>query len=158
LAVDRGCAGVAVAGRWLRVGVLLFFSSVYLAMLLQETASGFANPSLWLDHNSRYVLSALMLCFAWGQRRRLVVALAPSGRRFGLDVMRAVAITCVVIAHSTPLFFEEWNSVRDIFKWFIDLGTIGVDIFFCTEWLSDWCDFVAFINSDSINFPVLSGF
>jgi peptidoglycan/LPS O-acetylase OafA/YrhL len=117
-------------GRWVGVGVLLFVSSVYLAMLLQETASGFANPSLWLDHNSRSILSALMVCFAWVQRGRRVVALAPSGRRFGLDVMRAVAIVCVVIAHSTPLFFEEWNSVRDIFKWFVNLGTIGVDIFF----------------------------
>jgi peptidoglycan/LPS O-acetylase OafA/YrhL len=52
------------------------------------------------------------------------------GRRFGLDVMRAVAITCVIIAHSTPLFFAEWSNTRDIFKWFVNLGEMGVNIFF----------------------------
>lgn len=117
-------------GREIGAVVLVIVSFVYLAMLIQEAASGFANASLWLDHNSRYILSALMVCFAWVERGRRVVALAPSGRRFGLDVMRAVAIVCVVIAHSTPLFFEEWNRVRDIFKWFVNLGSIGVDMFF----------------------------
>ncbi|MCX6014054.1 MAG: hypothetical protein NT020_00450, partial [Chloroflexales bacterium] len=109
-------------GRWIGAVVLALVSFVYLAMFVQDAASGFAHASLWLDHNSRYLLSALMVFFAWVQRGRRVVALAPSGRRFGLDVMRAVAIVCVVVAHSTPLFFVEWNSVRDIFKWFVNLG------------------------------------
>jgi peptidoglycan/LPS O-acetylase OafA/YrhL len=117
-------------GRWLGVIALVLMSVLYLAMVIQETASGFANPTLWLDHNSRYVLSAMAGLFTLAQRQRVVVALTPRGRLFGLDIMRAVAITGVVIAHSTPLFFEEWSTVRDIFKWFVGLGGIGVDIFF----------------------------
>jgi peptidoglycan/LPS O-acetylase OafA/YrhL len=117
-------------GRWLGAIALGLMSVLYLAMVAQETASGFANPSLWLDSNSRYILSAMAGLFTLAQRQRVVVALAPRGRRFGLDVIRAVAIICVVIAHSTPLFFEEWSSIRDIFKWFVSSGAIGVDIFF----------------------------
>jgi peptidoglycan/LPS O-acetylase OafA/YrhL len=71
-----------------------------------------------------------MILFAVMQRRRQVESLAGRGRRFGLDVMRAIAVMCVIIAHSTPLFFAEWLNTRDVFKWFVNLGTIGVDIFF----------------------------
>ena len=117
-------------GRWLGVGAFVVWCSIYGAMILQEVPRGFAQPSLWLDRESRYILCVLMVGFAWFQRYRQVAHLAPSGRRFGLDVMRAVAILCVVVAHSTRLFFTEWASTRDVFKWFVNIGSIGVDIFF----------------------------
>lgn len=126
--------GVAVLwlyrGRWLGVGAFVILAGVYGAMILQEVPRGFAQSSLWLDRESRYILCVLMVGFAWFQRYRQVAHLAPSGRRFGLDVMRAVAILCVVVSHSTRLFFTEWASTRDVFKWFVNIGSIGVDIFF----------------------------
>ena len=117
-------------GRWLGVVAFVVLCSVYGAMILQEVPLGFVHPSLWLDRISRYTLSLFIVAFAWFQRQRHVDSLASHGRRFGLDVMRAVAILCVVIAHSTRLFFVEWSTTRDIFKWFVNLGAIGVDIFF----------------------------
>jgi len=117
-------------GRWVGVGAFGVLCVVYGAMMLQEIPSGFASPSLWLDRTNRYALCMLVVVFAWVQRRRQVTTLAARGRRFGLDVMRAIAITCVIIAHSTPLFFAAWSNDRDIFKWFVNIGAIGVDIFF----------------------------
>ena len=116
--------------RW--VGVVAFgvLCIVYGAMVLQEIPVGFASSSLWLDRASRYTVCGCVILFAVVQRQRNVAVLAARGRRFGLDVMRAVAITCVIIAHSTPLFFAEWSNTRDIFKWFVNLGEMGVNIFF----------------------------
>jgi peptidoglycan/LPS O-acetylase OafA/YrhL len=41
-----------------------------------------------------------------------------------------VAIICVVIAHFMPLAFTEWASNRDFFKWFLAMGSLGVNVFF----------------------------
>jgi peptidoglycan/LPS O-acetylase OafA/YrhL len=117
-------------GRWVGVVAFAVICVVYGAMVLQEIPLGFASPSLWLDRTSRYILCGLMVVFAVAQRYRQVTALEGRGRRFGLDVMRAIAVMCVIVAHSTPLFFAEWSNIRDVFKWFVNIGTIGVDIFF----------------------------
>lgn len=117
-------------GRWLGVVAFAVLCVVYGAIVLQEVPLGFASPSLWLDRVSRYGLCVWVGVFAWVQRHRHVDVLEARGRRFGLDVMRAVAVMCVIIAHSTQLFFVEWSETRDVFKWFVNLGIIGVDIFF----------------------------
>jgi peptidoglycan/LPS O-acetylase OafA/YrhL len=71
---------------------------------------------------------------AWWWRRRQPAQpdayTPPQGRRFGVDVLRAIAVMCVVVAHFTPLVFVEWSSNRDIFSWLVYLGAVGVDIFF----------------------------
>jgi hypothetical protein len=66
--------------------------------------------------------------FAVVQRRRRVDTLAARGRRFGLDVMRAIAIICVHYCTFDATFFVEWSNTRDIFKWFVNLGEMGVNI------------------------------
>jgi len=120
-------------GRWLGVGALLLFSSVYVVLLMQEAHNGFGNATIWLDRSARIGAVVLMAWWVWQRRRQLpalAYAVPATGRRFGLDVLRAVAVLSVVISHVTPLLFVEWSSNRDIFRWLIYLGPVGVDIFF----------------------------
>ena len=49
-------------------------------------------------------------------------------RIFGLDLLRAIAITLVVASHCTFIFFEETNN--PILLSIRSLGAIGVDLFF----------------------------
>lgn len=121
-------------GRWLGVCALVLFSAVYVVLFIQEAQSGFGYSSIWLERSGR--IGAVLLVGWWVWRRRgqqLLVADAAvplAKRRFGLDVMRAVAVLCVVVSHVTPLLFVEWSSNRDVFRWLIYLGPVGVDIFF----------------------------
>jgi peptidoglycan/LPS O-acetylase OafA/YrhL len=46
-------------------------------------------------------------------------------RNFGLDVLRAAAVSFVVLAHAFT-FFSPWFD----FRWLYGLGTMGVDLFF----------------------------
>jgi peptidoglycan/LPS O-acetylase OafA/YrhL len=120
-------------GRWLGVGALLLFSSVYVVLLMQEVLTGFGHATIWLDRGGRIGAVLLIGWWLWRRHRQLPaldVALPATGRRFGLDVLRAVAVLSVVISHVTPLLFVEWSSNRDIFRWLIYLGPVGVDIFF----------------------------
>jgi len=120
-------------GRWLGASALLVFSSVYVALLMQEAQGGFGAATIWLDRGGRIGAVLLIGWWVWRRKQQLPapeIALAPSGRRFGLDVLRAVAVLSVVVSHVTPLLFVEWSSNRDIFRWLIYLGPVGVDIFF----------------------------
>lgn len=116
--------------RWLGIVVWLGLFGLYGTMLHQELQVGMANPMLLLDDTGRYVVSAVMLAWAWADRRRSLQSMQTTGRRFGLDAMRAVAVLCVIVAHFTPLMVFEWRTERDVFRWFVYLGAIGVDIFF----------------------------
>lgn len=121
-------------GRWLGVCALVLFSAVYVVLFIQEAQSGFGYSSIWLERSGRIGAVLLVGCWVWRRRgQQLLVADAAvllAKRRFGLDVMRAVAVLCVVVSHFTPLVFVEWSSNRDIFRWLVYLGPVGVDIFF----------------------------
>jgi peptidoglycan/LPS O-acetylase OafA/YrhL len=116
--------------RWLGIAVWIGLFTLYGTMLHQELQVGMANPALLLDDTGRYVVSVAMLVWAWLDRSHQLLPPQTTGRRFGLDVMRAVAVLCVIVAHFTPLMVAEWRTVRDVFRWFVYLGAIGVDIFF----------------------------
>jgi peptidoglycan/LPS O-acetylase OafA/YrhL len=119
-------------GQWLGLGIYGIVCLIYCVMIYQESQSGFANLSLWLDRGGRYASVVGMIVWVWRRyhQQQPVVYTPPQGRRFGLDVLRAIAVMCVVVAHFTPLVFVEWSSNRDIFRWLVYLGAVGVDIFF----------------------------
>jgi peptidoglycan/LPS O-acetylase OafA/YrhL len=128
---------VVIAGAiWLRqanwVGLVVFsaFSLLYSTLFAQEAAHGFANSTLLIDRTGRYLVTILMLVRAWQQRHHRIDSTPEKSRRFGIDVLRTVAIICVVIAHFMPLAFTEWASTRDFFKWFLAMGSLGVNVFF----------------------------
>lgn len=116
--------------RWLGIAVWLGLGALYGTMLHQELQVGMANPMLLLDDTGRYAASVVMVLWAWVDGRRSLEVMQTTGRRFGLDVMRAVAVLSVIVAHFTPLMVTEWRTERDVFRWFVYLGAIGVDIFF----------------------------
>ncbi|MEY2846836.1 MAG: hypothetical protein RL076_2382 [Chloroflexota bacterium] len=127
---------VIAAAIWLRhanwVGLVVFSAFVLLYSILfsQEAAHGFANPTLLIDRGGRYAVTVFMAVRAWQQRTYQLESTPEKSRRFGIDVLRAVAILCVVIAHFMPLVFTEWTSTRDFFKWFLAMGSLGVNVFF----------------------------
>lgn len=125
---------------WLRrshwLGLIAFglLSSLYLVMIYQESRMGFENPSLWLSPYGRYATGGIILLALWRQYQRRTpaarVEIPADTRRLGLDVMRAIAVLCVVCAHFTPLLFVEWSAKPALFRWMLYLGAVGVDIFF----------------------------
>jgi hypothetical protein len=123
---------VIAAAIWLRranwVGLVVFsaFSLLYSTLFAQEAAHGFANTTLLIDRTGRYLVTILMLVRAWQQRHYRIDSTPEKSRRFGIDVLRTVAIICVVIAHFMPLAFTEWASTRDFFKWFLAMATSSV--------------------------------
>ena len=120
-------------GRWVGVCALLVFSTVYVALIMQEALNGFGYPTIWLDRGGRMGAVLLMGWWVWRRQQPVPVIDIPvqqGVRRFGLDVMRSVAVLCVVWTHFTPLLFAEWSGNRDVFKWLIYIGPVGVDIFF----------------------------
>lgn len=117
-------------GRWWGVAASTCLALVYGALVWHESQNGMQHPTLWLDDTGRYLSTAVLLVWAWRSRTRHVVAQAMTGRRFGLDIMRAIAVMCVIIAHFTPLMFREWSSTPDSYRWTLYLGAVGVDIFF----------------------------
>lgn len=116
--------------RWLGIAVLMCFVVLYITLIAQEAAQGFAQPTLLTDHTGRYLVSAVMLVWAWRQRTRRIDDTVITGRRFGLDVLRAAAIMSVFATHFTPLVFASWSSERMIFRWFVMFGSLGVNMFF----------------------------
>lgn len=120
--------------RWLGVLAYILLCGLYVTMIYQESRTGFGNPSLWLDRNGRYATCVVILLALWRQYRPIVrsvvVPLPDQKRRLGLDVMRAIAVLCVVCAHFTPLVFAEWSANPALFRWTLYLGAVGVDIFF----------------------------
>lgn len=117
-------------GRLVGVGALLALTVVHLVTLWLETRVGYARASLLVDRGSRYALSVLMVGWAWWQRHRPAFDGIPSGRRFGLDVFRAVAVLCVAVTHFTPLVVESWFANKTFVAWERYIGALGVDIFF----------------------------
>jgi peptidoglycan/LPS O-acetylase OafA/YrhL len=116
--------GVLGAGAWAALATL------QLVMLQQELATGYANPTLLLVSPWRELWSILMVLAAFWPARPATAVEDVQGRRIGLDLLRAVAVGCVVVAHGLPLLFPSWNSERAIFRWFVSAGDVGVDIFF----------------------------
>ena len=103
-----GAAGIWLwRSRWLGLVIWLILSLVYLVMLYQETNTGFENPSIWLDSRCRFVTVLAMLYFAWRQKKMPANSgfVQVTTRRFGLDVMRAIAVLCVMVAHFTSITF-----------------------------------------------------
>ncbi|MFN5341450.1 MAG: acyltransferase family protein [Roseiflexaceae bacterium] len=117
-------------GRLLGAGALLAFATIHVATLWLETRVGFAQASLLVDRGSRYALCGVMLVWAWLQQRRPEFSGIPPGRRFGLDVFRAIAVLCVAITHFTPLVIDPWVLNKDFVRWERYIGALGVDIFF----------------------------
>ena len=120
-------------GRWVGVCAVLVFSTVYVALIMQEALNGFGYLTIWLDRGGRMGAVLLMGWWVWRRLQSVPVIDIPvqqGVRRFGLDVMRSVAVLCVVWTHFTPLLFAEWSGNRDVFKWLIYIGPVGVDIFF----------------------------
>lgn len=117
-------------GRLLGAGALLAFAIIHGASIWLEMRVGYAQASLLVDRGSRYALSLCMLAWAWWQQRRPDFAGIPSGRRFGLDVFRAIAVLCVAVTHFTPLVVEPWVLNKDFVRWERYIGALGVDIFF----------------------------
>lgn len=114
---------------WVGLAAWAAFSVLHMMLLATELARGYAGPTLLLVSPWRELWSILMLILAlWPARPSTPAAL--SGRRIGLDVLRSVAVLCVVVAHGLPLLFTEWNSEPLIFRWFVTAGDVGVDIFF----------------------------
>lgn len=117
-------------GGWWGGGAATLLAVVYGALVWSETRMGMQHPTLWLDATGRHLSTIVIAVVAWRGRGRQIPASPAQGRRLGLDVMRAIAILCVVFAHFTPLLFAEWSSTPDIFRWTLYLGSVGVDIFF----------------------------
>lgn len=116
--------------RWVGLLVLSACTGVYGVLLAQEAAHGFAHATLLTDRTSRIIACLVMLGWTIYQRQRHVDEVTPSGRRYGLDVLRAAAIMSVFMAHFTPLVFAEWSSNKAVFRWFLLFGELGVNIFF----------------------------
>jgi hypothetical protein len=115
---------------WLGAGAWGALATLQLVMLQQELATGYANPTLLLVSPWRELWSILMVLAALWPTRPTTVDESVQGRRIGLDLLRTVAVGCVVVAHGLPLLFPSWNSERTIFRWFVSAGDVGVDIFF----------------------------
>jgi peptidoglycan/LPS O-acetylase OafA/YrhL len=115
---------------WLGAGAWSALATLQLVMLQQELATGYGNPTLLLVSPWREFWSVLMVVAALWPVRSVAVHEDVHGRRIGLDLLRAVAVGCVVVAHGLPLLFPSWNSERAIFRWFVSAGDVGVDIFF----------------------------
>lgn len=116
--------------QWLGFAMWLGFSALVVVLIAQEAALGFSHTTLLLDRSGRWFCIVYMTISAWRQRKRVITDVPPTGRRLGLDIMRAVAVLCVVAAHVVPLLFREWATTRDVFRWFVYFGGLGVDIFF----------------------------
>src|SRR3954468_11446735 len=55
----------------------------------------------------------------------------PSHRHFGsLDGLRAIALSAVLIHHYSPVLLHGGTPLRDGLKVVLDLGGLGVDLFF----------------------------
>lgn len=116
--------------RWWGVVAGTIAVGVYAALVWLESRTGMQSPTLWLDATGRYISTVLMCVLAWRGRYWQPTAAPIQGRRLGLDIMRAIAVLCVVFAHTTPLLFAEWSSTPALFRWTLYLGAVGVNIFF----------------------------
>lgn len=117
-------------GGWWSVLAAGLLACVYGALVWSETRMGMQHATLWLDATGRHLSTLVIAVMAWRSRTRQLPDTPAQGRRLGLDVMRALAILCVVLAHFTPLLFSEWSGTPDIYRWTLYLGSVGVDIFF----------------------------
>lgn len=123
-------AAVWLARRgWPGLGAWLGLAALHVTVLVHELTAGYAAPTLLLVSPWRELLSAGMLLAGVWPRRSTDTAPA-DGRRIGLDLLRAVAVGCVVVAHSLPLLWPSWSSDPAVFRWFVTAGDVGVDIFF----------------------------
>ena len=71
-------------------------------------------------------------------------------RVFGLDLLRAIAITLVVVSHCTFIFYETSNN--PILTSIRSLGAIGVDLFFVLSGFLIGGILLKQINNDKIDF------
>jgi|GEM_PF-1108335 len=120
-------------GRWLGIVVWSMVVGLYAVVLWQELQSGFYQPYILFSPTGRIWVSAILVGLVLWRTYRPQIEVDPAaqrGRRFGLDVIRFLAVLCVVIAHAVPLLPTELSRDKDVFQWFVYLGSMGVDMFF----------------------------
>ena len=120
-------------GRWMGLGVWSMVVALYAVVLWQELQSGFYQPYILFTPLGRIWLSLTLVALVLWRTYRPAAASeerAPHERRFGLDVIRFLAVLCVVIAHAVPLMPAELSRDKNVFQWFVYLGSMGVDMFF----------------------------
>jgi peptidoglycan/LPS O-acetylase OafA/YrhL len=120
-------------GRWLGMAVWSLLMIFYVVVLLQELQTGFYQPFILFTPIGRIWLSVIFVVLVlmrsyWSTTDKQ--AQMEQGRRFGLDLIRFLAVLCVVVAHAVPLFPEIWRRDKEVFQWFVYLGSMGVDMFF----------------------------
>jgi peptidoglycan/LPS O-acetylase OafA/YrhL len=115
---------------WLGVVVFVVFMLVHLILLFQESNTGFAYRSLWLDEYGRWIFVPIV-AYSMLVQRDVYTQTIPHGQRvLGLDILRSLAIIGVLISHSTTILFDMWTYSYDVYRKFASTGNIGVNLFF----------------------------
>lgn len=115
---------------WIGVGVFGVFMLVHLMLIWQESTTGFAYRSLWLDGYGRWMFVPIATYSLLVQRDGHTQTIPDEKRVLGLDILRSVAIIGVLIAHSTTILFDMWAYNFDMYRWLDSTGNIGVNLFF----------------------------
>jgi peptidoglycan/LPS O-acetylase OafA/YrhL len=118
---------------WIGFGVFVVFMLVHLFLVFQESTTGFAYRSLWLDGYGRwmFVPIAAYSLLAQGDAHTQTI---PHGRRvLGLDILRSFAIIGVIISHAVlvhGLWDNDPSTYVRMFNLINSVGGIGVNVFF----------------------------
>ena len=118
---------------WIGVGVFGIFMLVHMMLILQESTTGFAYRSLWLDGYGRWMFVPIAVYSMLVQRNAHSQTIPDGQRVLGLDILRSFAIIGVLIAHSAPFVTSLWEdstSYVRIYHWIYAVGDIGVYMFF----------------------------
>lgn len=124
------CAWWASRAGWLGWAAYGIGALLLVVSLAQSVATGDAHTTLWLDRPTRLVLVGVLALLALRRKAPTPVAAVHTGRRFGLDVLRACAVLFVIVAHFRPLLFPAWVTDPDSSRIPLHFGALGVDIFF----------------------------
>ncbi len=119
---------------WIGVGVFGVFMLVHMVLIVQESTTGFAYRSLWLDGYGRWMFVPIAAYSLLARRDAHTQTMPQTQRVLGLDILRSAAIIGVLISHSVPLVIGLWEydptTYVRMFYWIDSFGGIGVDMFF----------------------------